>query len=186
MMPATGDGGRRVDGTGRALIAVGRITRPVGLKGEMALELMADDRERLRSVERVWVGASPDKALIHQMQHMRLTRAAVVVKISDVDSRARAEDFRGQYVFVDEKGSPGPGPGSFYVHDVVGLEVVDEEGAHIGTISEVQKLPSQDIWIVLRGGREIMIPAVSEFIRSVELDRRRVVVRLIEGLIDEN
>lgn len=171
---------------GRALIAVGRLRRPVGLKGEMSLEVLTDSRERLQGIERTWVGRTADRARIHRMQHVRLTRQAVVVKLSEVDSRSQAEEYRDHYVFVDEEDSPGPEPGSYYVHEVVGLEVVDEQGRRLGTVADVQKFPAQDLWIVERDNRQYMIPAVREFIRSVELDRRRIIVRPIEGLIDEN
>ena len=177
---------RQGDGRDQGLIAVGRLTRPVGLKGEMALELLTDRRERIQNIEQAWVGATAPEASLHQMQQVRLTPKAVVVKLSDVDSRTEAEHYRGQYVFVEAGNSPGPEPGSFYVHEVVGLDVVDEDGAYIGTIADVRNLPGQDLWVVMRGGREVLIPAVSEFIRSVQMDQHRVVVRLIEGLIDEN
>jgi len=185
----TGAPGGEHQGVGesqRALLAVGRLTRPVGLKGEMALELLADNRERLESLDRTWVGEKPEGARLHHMEHVRFTRQSVVIKLSEVDSRSKAETYRGQYLFVDQADSPGRTPGSYYVHEVVGLDIVDESGVHIGTITDVQKFPAQDLWIVRRGNSEIMIPAVSEFVRSVDLESRRVVVRVIEGLLDEN
>lgn len=186
MMPKTGGGHLQRGNPGRSLIAVGRLTRPVGLKGELAVDVLTENRDRLQSIESAWVGATPGEARLHRMEHVRLSPAAVIVKLSDVDSRTHAETYRGQYVFVDEKESPGPGPGSYYVHELIGLEVVDEQGTHLGTISDVRRFPAQDLWVVARGGREILVPAVKEFIRSVELERRRVIVRPIEGLFDEN
>ena len=170
----------------RALIAVGRLTRPVGLKGELAMEPLTDHRERLSALAETWIGLAEGAANPQHVEHVRFTHAAVVVKISGIDSRTDAERHRGEYVFVDESDSPGPAPGSFYVHDIVGLDVLREDGTFVGTIREVQKAPAHDLWIVARGDREFMIPAVRAFIRSVELDRRRVIIRPIEGLIDEN
>lgn len=186
MMSRTGRGHPHVGDPGRALIAIGRMTRPVGLKGEQALEILTENRDRLQSIKSVWVGPAPGDAHMHHVQHVRLTPKSVIVKLSDVDSRTRAEEYRGLFVFVDEKESPAPAPGSFYVHELIGLEVVDEQGTHLGTISDVQHFPAQDLWVVARGGREILVPAVREFIRSVELERRRVIVRPIDGLFDEN
>lgn len=171
---------------GQTLIAVGRLTRPVGLKGEMALEPLVDDRERLTELGESWIGRAAEAAKGCRVEHVRFTNAAAVVKISGIESRTEAEQHRGEYVFVDERTSAGPAPGSFYVHDIIGLDVFREDGTYIGTVKDVQKSPAHDLWIVARSGREFMIPAVRAFIRSVELDRRRVVIRPIEGLIDEN
>jgi len=178
--------GGQTDRPGQTLIAVGRLTRPVGLKGEMALEPLVENRERLSALGESWIGRAAETAHACRVEHVRITHAAAVVKISGIESRTEAEQHRGEYVFVDESDSPGPPPGSFYVHEIVGLEVFREDGAYIGTVRDVQKSPAHDLWIVARGEREFMIPAVRAFIRSVELDRRRVVIRPIEGLIDEN
>lgn len=178
--------GGGIEGPVRALIAVGRLARPVGLKGEMALEPLTDHRERLSALDESWIGLAPDSAAHYRIQHVRFTHAAAVIKISGIESRTEAERHRGEYLFADESDSPGPAPGSFYVHDIVGLEVFREDGTPVGTIREVQKAPAHDLWIVKRGNREFMIPAVRAFIRSVDLDQRRVVIRPIEGLIDEN
>jgi len=176
----------QADRPGQTLIAVGRLTRPVGLKGELALEPLVGHRERLSELAEAWIGRAAETAHGCRVEHVRFTSAAAVVKISGIESRTEAEQHRGQYVFVDERSSAGPAPGSFYVHDIVGLEVFREDGTFVGTVQDVQKSPAHDLWIVARAGREFMIPAVREFIRSVELDRRRVVIRPIEGLIDEN
>lgn len=176
----------QIDRPVRSLIAVGRLTRPVGLKGEMALVPLTGRRERLAALEESWIGLAADSAELRRVEHVRITQAAVVVKVSGIESRTQAEQHRGEYIFVDESDSPGPAPGSFYVHDIVGLEVLREDGTYVGTVREVQKSPAHDIWIVARGEREFMIPAVRAFIRSVELERRRVIIRPIEGLIDEN
>ena len=168
------------------LIAVGRLGRPVGLKGEMTLEFLGDNQQRIRTVERTWVGANPEDVVPRSLEAVRFTPKTVVVKLSGLDSRTDAEGCRGQFVFVVLGDSPAPPDGRYFVHDLIGLEVVDEHGSPIGTLTDVQSFPAQDVWIVDRNGREIMIPAVREFVRSVDLESGRVVVRAIEGLIDEN
>ncbi len=170
----------------RDLIAVGRLGRPVGLKGEMTLEVLGESQERIGTLEALWVGATPQGVVSRRMEGVRVTPKTVVVKLSGVDSRSDAEGCRAQYVFVNLAESPGPAAGRYFVHDLIGLEAVDEQGVRVGTITDVQKLPAQDVWIIDKNGREIMIPAVREFVREVDLEAGRVVIRAIEGLIDEN
>jgi 16S rRNA processing protein RimM len=185
-MDGSGGAGTKGGGARRALIAVAKMKRPVGLKGEIALEPMTDYRERLLQLANVWIGQDEETARSRRVDRVRMTSSTVILKLGDVGSRTQAEEYRGQYVFVDEEDSPRPEPGSYYVHEVVGLDVVREDGTFIGRIRDVQKFPAQDIWIAVQGDREVMIPAVKEIIRSVELDTRRVIVRLPEGFIDEN
>jgi 16S rRNA processing protein RimM len=85
-----------------------------------------------------------------------------------VDGRHRAKLPRGRY----------------YVHDVVGLRVVDQQGTELGTLREVLKLPAHDVYVVARGEKEFMIPAVKEFVLEINPAERFVRVRLIEGMAE--
>ncbi|MBM2841023.1 MAG: rimM [Bacteroidetes bacterium] len=77
-----------------------------------------------------------------------------------------------------------PKKGTYFVHDVVGMTVVDEHDNNIGTIKDVLRFPAQDVYLVEHNGNEWMIPAVKEFVDSIDVASKTMRVRLIDGLVD--
>jgi len=166
------------------MIAVGRITRGVGLKGELNVALLTDSSERFEKLKTVWIGTEESLAGKHAVAAVRMTNSAVVLKIKDIDSRTAADAFRGQIVFVASRDAVAPKKGSYFIHDIVGMSVETEAGERVGTLQEVMQLPANDVWVVVDGGKEFLIPAIKDVIRSVDVQRRRVVIRPLEGLLE--
>jgi 16S rRNA processing protein RimM len=84
-------------------------------------------------------------------------------------------------LLVEEERLPDPGPGAAYQHQLIGLEVVTEEGRTVGTVAEVWPSPAHAV-LVVRGAGEVLIPSIPEFIRAVNLPERRITVRLLPGM----
>lgn len=166
------------------LIAVGRVGKSVGIRGEIKVEVLTDHPGRFGELKDVWVGIDATTARRETVETVRVQRNAPVVKLSGVDSRDGADGLRGFFLFVDAAALPPLPEGSFYIHDIVGMSVATEEGMHVGTVKDVQHLPGGDVWCVETSGREVMIPAVREFIRAVDPQKRTIVIRTIEGLLE--
>lgn len=166
------------------MIAVGRITRSVGLKGELSLVMLTDRPDRFAMLKSVWVGTDEGQAVRHALLSARVARTAVIIKLKGIETRSAADEHQGQLVFVSDKDAIAPKKGSYFIHDVVGMNVVTEAGEKIGTVRDVMQLPAHDVWVVIAGVKEILIPAVKVFIRSVDVQSRTVVIRPPEGLLE--
>lgn len=166
------------------MIAVGRVTRSIGLKGELNVALLTDVPERFAKLKSVWVGADETQAVKHSVVSVRVGRSSAVLKLKDIDSRSDADGQRGRLVYVAEKDAIVPKKGSYFIHDVVGMKVLTEEGKELGTVQDVMQLPANDVWVVVADGKEVLIPATREIIRSVDLERRTVSIRPLEGLLE--
>jgi len=166
------------------MIAVGRITRSIGLKGELNVALLTDVPERFENLESVWVGTDETQTVEHSVASVRVGRSSVVLKLKNIDSRSAADEQRGRLVFVAEKEAIVPKKGSYFIHDVVGMKVLTEEGEEVGTVQEVMQMPANDVWVVVAGGKEVLIPATKEVIKSVDLEHRAVRIRPLEGLLE--
>ncbi len=167
------------------LYAVGRVVKAIGIAGEIVVQPMTDFPDRFRRTRVLWLG--PDSASVTEVRVEKagVTGKGVRLKLGGIDDRNAAERLRGRILFVDEAHRAKLAPGQFFVHDVVGLSVREEGGGEIGTVADVLRYPASDVYVV-RGDRgEILIPAVKEFVRSVDLDARTMTVRLIEGMIEE-
>jgi 16S rRNA processing protein RimM len=166
------------------MIAVGRVAKSVGIKGELGISMLTDDPRRFTKLKYVWIGRDESKAVRYTITSARTTRSAVVLKLEEIDSRTAADGQRGQLVFVSTNDAISPRKGSYFIHDIIGINVVTEAGDKIGTVREVMKLPANDVWVISAGGKEILIPAIKAVIRSVDLKRHTVVIRPLEGLLE--
>jgi 16S rRNA processing protein RimM len=166
------------------MIAVGRITKGVGLKGEVNIAPLTDSLQRFEKLKTVWTGADESQAAKHAVTAVRATRTAVVVKFEGIDSRTAADALRGQLVFIAAKDVVVPKKGSYFIHDIVGMIVEIESGEEIGTVHEVMQFPANDVWVVRGKEREFLIPAIKDVIRSVDVQRRKVTIRSLEGLLE--
>jgi 16S rRNA processing protein RimM len=165
------------------LFAVGRITGCHGLKGYLKIRLTTRSPDRLKGLGSVLLGESPGVCAPFEIEDVRTGGRNTLVKFSGVSDRTSAEPLVGRYLFVEEARSAKPGTGSYFIHDIIGCSVVTADGTIVGEVEEVYKFPAQDVWAVRRGTALEMIPAVKEFIQDVDLRHRKIVVRLIEGLL---
>jgi 16S rRNA processing protein RimM len=162
-------------------VAVGKVTRAHGLKGEVGVVSLSEVPSRF----------DPGASLLFEdggaltVETVRRGRGRLLVKFEGVEDRAAAECLHGRYLFVDDDALAELPEGSFWPHQLEGCEVLTEEGRSLGVISEVVLGEANDVWVARAGERETLIPALRDFITSVDLAARRVVVRDIAGLTTE-
>lgn len=166
------------------MIAVAKITKSVGLKGLVQAEALSGDADRLLRLQHVFVGETESRIQPAVVEAVEARGKGAVLKFRSVENRNKADELRGLWIFVEEKETVHPKKGSYFVHEIVGLRAVNEDGADLGVVSDVLSLPAGDAWVVKTGEREVLVPAVKEFIRDVDLQRRVVVIRMIEGLME--
>jgi 16S rRNA processing protein RimM len=161
------------------LLAVGRIARAHGVNGEVAVQSLTEVTDRY----------APGSALSLEdgrtltVEKTRPHRHRLLVKFREVADRTEAEGLRGEVLLVEADQAPElVDDDRFWVHQVVGLEAVTEEGRSLGRIREVQANPANDLWVTDGGA---LIPAVRDVVRAVDMGSGRVTVRALPGLFDE-
>ena len=113
----------------------------------------------------------------------RIDAPGILVKFAGIDTpeEAKASLAKG-YLTVPRDEVPPPPDGAHYVFDLVGCLVVDEKGQALGEIADVLAMPSADVYLVRSGEREVMVPAVANFVTDISLAERRISVRGVEEL----
>lgn len=172
-----------------ALLLVGRVWRAHGVKGEFKVIPETDDPDRLADLRTVYVGPTAESARPHEVQAIRYQPTSrgliVVLKLAGIDSREAADEIRKIGIFALEDDLPPLGEDEYFLHDLVGLRVYTDQGVEIGEVGEVMEFPAHEVLVVdRRDGGSAMIPAVPEFIETIDLDAGRIVIRPIEGLIE--
>ena len=156
-------------------LAVGRVARAHGVRGEVAVEPLTEVAARFEPGSILFC----DDALARPLtvEASRPHGGRVLVAFRGIGDRDAADALRGAYLFVDDTSSPPLGDGAFWPHHLVGCEVTSEDGTPLGVLTEVLHNPANDVWVVTGDGGEILIPALSEVVRSVDVEGRRIVVR---------
>ncbi len=167
------------------LFAVGKIVGCFGVAGFCRLGLLTEFPGRLREIKNLFVGFDDRTAVSVDVEEVRVSGTTARMKFRGIDDRTSAEKYIGQYVFVPKRLLPKLKKGRYFVHDLVGCRVVTVGGVQVGTLVDVLKFSSQDIWVVRDNAKEHLIPAVREFIESVDIVKHVIVIRPIEGLLDE-
>jgi 16S rRNA processing protein RimM len=166
------------------LLAVGQVDKPFGIRGEVVVKPLTDSADRFQRLRAVRVGRSADMSRPATVDAVAVDGRGVRIHLQGIDDRTSAEALRGQYVFVDRRHRAKLATGRHYVHEIVGLAVEDDHGVRRGVVTDVLKLPAQDVYVIVDGAREYMLPAVREFIREIDLEAGLLRVHLIDGMLE--
>lgn len=163
------------------LVNIGHVLKARGLRGELRIRLMAGFLDELAGCE-VLVGREPDLASPMSIERATESGPDAIIKFAGVDDRTSAEALEKSDLFLRESELPRLPEGSFYPHELIGVEVTDESGAVLGTLARIEHYPAQDVLVIASGGAAFMAPAVREYFVSFDRDARRLVLRLPEGM----
>lgn len=172
-----------------SLLLVGTVGRPHGVLGEVKVVPETDDPERLRALERVFVGDAPERAEGRVVEGLRFQPTkrglTVLVRFAGITGRDAADLLRGLHVYAVETDLPPLEEGEVFLHDLIGLAVVTDEGEAVGTVTDVLSGGAQPLLVVKRDGRpDALVPDVDEIVTDVDLDAERITIRPPEGLLD--
>jgi 16S rRNA processing protein RimM len=165
------------------LVAVGRIVRTQGRRGEVRVAPLTDAPERLGELRECWL-VPPDGGERHDVEGVWFQGGVPVVKLAGSDTMTDAEALVGRLVTIPRAAVRPLPPDRYYAFDLVGCAVETPEGVGLGTVSEVLVGREHDYWTVQRGERTWLLPAVAAIVERVDLAARRVVVRPPEGLVE--
>lgn len=159
-------------------LEVGKVTNVHGLMGEVRVQPWADSPDFLCQFKTLYV----DKA--HwpiRVERARVHKNMVILKLEGVTDVNGALAMRNAVLYIDRKDANLP-QGSFFLADLMDMEVRDTQGKVLGKIADVLTLPANNVYVVRGGEREIMIPAVDQFVKEVNVDEGYMTVALIEGM----
>lgn len=139
---------------------IGRIVKPQGVHGEVKLETYTDDTQRFYDLDFVYLkqGSGFEKIPV---QKARVDRNAAYLKLEGIEDRNKAEEMRGQYVYIDRDNAAPLAEGAFYIRDLMGLEVKKDDGEVLGTLTDILQTGAADIYVVsLKEKGTCMFPSV--------------------------
>ena len=168
------------------LLAIGRVGRAHGLKGEVRVELHFDGSDALGQVDELWLSPQAEAvagARRYAVEYARPVPKAYLVKLEGVSERNGADALRGTTVWVARSALPETDDSEYYLVDLIGAKVTGPEG-EIGTVIEIATHPSIDALVIqTTDGRRLEQPLVPDWIARVSVADKLVELATLEGLI---
>lgn len=166
------------------LITIGKAIKPFGVKGEMKIEPMTDFPERFKTLRRVYLVSPAGKEIACEVRSVRYAGGLPYLLFEGFDAPEKAKELNGWFLKVPaEEAVPLP-EGSYYWFELMGMEVVSESGETLGSIVDIFETGSNDVYVVKRGRKEVYVPATREIIRQVDRKAKRMVIHLMDGLME--
>ena len=167
-------------------VLIGKVGSPVGIKGEFRVNLYSQDSGNLKE-GKVLLLERAEKSVSGAIEKVRYQKDKPVVRLTGIEDRNAAEEIRGMDVSIYAKDMEELPEGEHYVRDLIGCKVVDlaQDGAEIGVLRDVIQNTAQSVLDVSTpDGKQVLIPAVDAFLRSIDEEAGVIEVELIPGFLD--
>lgn len=164
------------------MFTIGKIVNTHGVKGELKVMPTTDEPKRFSKLKEVYVEHRGLKT--YTVESVRYHKEFVLIKLEGINDMTEAERFKGGLMKIDRKDSLPLKKDEYYISDLYDLEVYTEEDRHLGKIKDVIYTGSNDVYVVERteGGKDLLLPAIKQVVKSVQIEDKKMIVHLLEGL----
>ena len=164
---------------------IGQVVALFGIRGELKVRSLTDIPNRFAELKTVFVGAGHTP---YQIQNVRPYKGEIfILKLSGIDDANAAEYLRNQDLSIPLNELATLPPGSYYQHDILGLQVLSLDGQEIGRIDDIIVTGSNDVYSVRQpDGSQVLIPAIKDVIKQIDVIRRTMHIDPLPGLLDNS
>lgn len=165
-------------------LRVGVISSTHGIKGEVKVFPTTDDKTRFNDLTEVFMDTG--KELIKmEIQQVKFFKNMVILKFKGYDNINEIEPYKGKDLLIPRDQAVPLGPNENFISDLIGLKVVTDEGADFGTLVDIMVTGANDVYVVKTAdGKEVLLPAIPACILDVNLEAEKIVVHILDGLLD--
>lgn len=165
-------------------LEIGQIVNTFGIKGMVKVKPFTDDViARYDNLKKVYIEIHKSKKQ-YEIEEVKYHKDMVLIKFKGIDKIEEAELLRNAYLKVDRKDEPELEEGTYYIVDLLGLDVYSDEGNLLGKVDDIYNTGSSDIYVVKDElGKQILLPGISDVIKEINLEEGRIVVHILKGLI---
>lgn len=162
-------------------IKVGKIVNTHGVKGCIKCVPFTDDLERFDGLEYVYTEKDDIKRRIKDVWYRKGT---VYLTLENIDDMNTAETFKNTYISIFEDQLRELPEDTYYLFELEGMKVYSLEGEYIGEISEIYQPGANDVYEIKNNNKTYLIPAVKEIVKEVNMKDRKIIINVIEGLLE--
>lgn len=166
------------------LLQVGIITSTHGVRGEVKVYPTTDDPRRFRRLKEVVLDTGREKLNL-EIEGVKFFKQFVILKFKGLDNINDIEKYRQKSLYVTRKNAVRLQRDEYFIADLIGLKVQDEDGTELGTVKDVIETGANDVYEVeMADGRSLLLPAIKQCILNVDVENGMMQVHILEGLLD--
>lgn len=164
-------------------IEIGQIVNTNGLKGIVKVNPFTDDISKFEDLKYIYIQLKSELKKV-KIEQVRYNKNQVLLKLEGIDSIEEAEKYRNFYLKTEKKSQEELGEDTYYIVDLIGIDVYSSNDEHLGKIEDVFPTGSNDVYVVKDNlGKQILVPAIAEVVKKVDLKNKKMVIKVIPGLI---
>lgn len=163
---------------------IGVITKPHGLKGEVKVFPTTDDAKRFKKLKKCIIRTKKGD-IEAEKKSCKFFKNLVILSFVGYDDINEVEAFRNCDIYVSREDAVPLEEGEYYISDVIGSDVYEDNGSHLGTVNDVLQTGANDVFTVaMENGRELLIPVINDCVIDIDTEGKKVVVKLMKGMLD--
>lgn len=165
-------------------LEIGQIVNTFGIKGQVKVVPFTDDITRFDELKEIYVEKKNELKLF-QIEQVNYKKNMVILKLKGIETVEEAEKLRNCYLKIDRKDAKKLPKDTYFIVDLLGLDVYTDEGKLLGRVDDIYNAGSSDIYVVKDElGKQILLPAIRDVLKEVDLENKKIIVHLIKGLVD--
>ncbi|MDP6570041.1 MAG: ribosome maturation factor RimM [Candidatus Marinimicrobia bacterium] len=166
------------------LVLMGKILKPRGLKGEVWASIFNERDSALKRGCIIWLQRDDEPAVRSEIESLKIADEKSWMKLKKIDSRTEAESLQGMHISFPRSEFPPLMGDDYYLVDLIGVTVKNENGISLGTISDTIQLPAHNVIVVMRDGKEFLVPFVDAHIMLFDKKNKILIVKNVDGLLE--
>ncbi|MCD6425822.1 MAG: 16S rRNA processing protein RimM [Anaerolineales bacterium] len=163
-------------------VLIGKFRRPHGIRGEIRMTVLTDFPELISPGQVIYAG---ERYSAYTVREIRWHGGDILVSLKELPDRTAVEIFRNVMVYMKSEDMPELPEGDYFIHQLVGMEVITDQGEKLGTLKEILITGANDVYLVESPeGKELLIPAIEDVVLDINQDSGQILVHIISGLLD--
>lgn len=165
------------------MLEIGQIVNTFGIKGFVKVVPFTDDIKRFDELEKVYV-KTRSEIKEYKIEEVKYHKNMVLIKFKGIDKIEDANLLKDSYLKIDRKDAIPLEEDSYFIVDLIGLDVYTDENVYLGKLEDVFNTGSNDIYVVKDElGKQILLPAIADVIKEINIENKKIIVHLINGLV---
>lgn len=166
------------------LLTIGKITAVHGVKGTLKVVPLTYSLERFRQVGAAYVVSQKGTILKVSHKKIQFSKSHILMSFGEIQSADSAKEFVGGYLAVNEDQIIDLPEDTYFHFQLVGMNVVDENGVHLGVVSSILETSGHDVYEVIGEKRKFFIPAVYDIVKDVDIEKNIMTIEVVQGLME--
>ena len=165
------------------LLQVGVISSTHGVRGEVKVFPTTDDVKRFKKLKKVILDTGKEQLPL-EIEGVKFFKQFVILKFRGIDNINDIEKYKGKRLLVDREHAVKLKKDEYFIADMIGMDVSTEDGELFGALKDVMETGANDVYIIeMSDGKEVLVPAIKQCILDVDIENRKMVIHLLEGLV---